>query len=96
MVKSVSSCFTLYCGALDLPAEVGAVLSWRTWGIVPECGHRQWHSPMLHLTLLQSPLPSARLGADGNRAELQVSLLHFSEVHLNHGLLLRIRHVALR
>ena len=56
----------------------------------------QWHSPILHLTLRETPLPSARLGADGNSDELPTSLLHFSEVHLNHGLLLGTRHVALR
>lgn len=56
----------------------------------------QQHSPMLHLKLCETPLPSARLGADGNSAELWASLLHLSEVHLKHGLLLRTYHVALR
>lgn len=53
-------------------------------------------SVMLHLMLHETPLPSARLGADGNSTELRFSLLHFSEVHLNHGLLLGPHHVALR
>ena len=56
----------------------------------------QWHSPELHLMLCENLPPSARLGDDGNSAELQASLPHFSEAHLNHSLLLGTCHVALR
>lgn len=78
MTKNVFSCLMLQCGAPDLPGKLGAVLPQRKGGIVPE--HR--YNPVLHLSLHETPLTSVRLGADGNRAELQDRLLLFSEVHL--------------
>lgn len=87
MAKSVFSCLVLQCGAPDLPGKLEAVLPQRKCRMTPE--HGRCHNPVLYLMPCETPLPSARLGADGNSAELQASLLLLSEVHLNHGLLLR-------